>query len=83
MKWLTAWSLLWLSILATPAHANFCKSVTTERARDEARLLEKERFAAGSVDYVGDRVYNADIISCNRKRDSNGNEVEKAIVGNH
>ena len=80
--------LLWtaatilLSVFSTPAYANFCKSVTTERARNEARLLENERFAA-SADYVGDRVYNADIISCNRQRDSNGNEIEKSIAPNH
>ncbi|MDQ3566362.1 MAG: hypothetical protein M3436_20555 [Pseudomonadota bacterium] len=81
--------MAWLGLVAVhePAQANFCKSVTTERARDEARLLESETFAnppAGeSVDYVGDRAYNADIISCNRKRDNNGNDIEKRIKANH
>lgn len=83
MRRIIASSLLVLGVLATPAHANFCKSVTTERARDEARLLEKERYAAGAVDYIGDRAYNSDIISCNRKRDSKGNDVENAIRANH
>jgi hypothetical protein len=83
MKHVAAWSLACLGLLAAPAYANFCKDVTTERARTEARLLENERYAAGAVDYVGDRAYNADIISCNRKRDSKGGELEKAIGPNH
>lgn len=83
MRRLVLCSLFWLGFSAVPAHANFCKSVTTERARDEARLLENERFAVGAVDFIGDRVYNADIISCNRKRDSKGNEIENAIKSNH
>src|SRR5262245_494326 len=77
------------STLAAPglARANFCKNLTSERARTEAQLLEAQTFsktpAGASVDYVGDRAYNSDIISCNRERDSNGNDVDKAIDAAH
>ena len=70
-----------LASLARPAQANFCKLDTTDRARDEAKELESETFAtpyAGStVDYVGDRGYNADIITCNRKRDQKSGRIER------
>jgi hypothetical protein len=80
-------SIICLLALHEPVQANFCKGVTTERARDEARLLVHETFAktptGESVDYVGDQTYNADIISCNRKRDNKGNDIEKSINANH
>lgn len=76
-----------LAIEAPPAEATFCKSVTSERARTEAGLMANETFAkqpAGSaVNYVGDADYNADIISCNRKRDNKGKDIEKSIKANH
>ena len=69
------------------AEANFCKSVTTERAFEEARALVNETFAktisGETSDYVGDTAYNADIISCNRKRDNQGNDIEKSIGARH
>lgn len=70
-----------LAGLAGPAQANFCKLDTTDRARDEAKQLESETFAApytdSTVDYVGDREYNADIITCNRKRDQKSGRIER------
>jgi hypothetical protein len=80
-----------LSVSATPgsgsAWANFCKLDTTNSAKAEAKELEYELFAtpyAGSaVDYVGDRDYNADIITCNRKRDQKSGRIESEAPPGH
>ena len=86
-SFLSAMLLLCMLVIPGYAHANLCKSMTTERARTEARRMEDETFAQApqsqTVDYVGNRAYNADLISCNRQQDSNGNAIEKEIGAGH
>ncbi len=83
------WSLLLvLMTLAFSASANFCKKAATDRALQEARLLERDTSLVTpapntSPDYIGLRSYNADVITCNRKRDSKGGKIEKAINAGH
>jgi len=70
-----------IACFTTPAWANFCEVDTTSRAKSEAEELEKELFAmpdvGSKVDYIGTRSYNADIISCNRKRDEKSGRIER------
>ena len=51
---------------------------------EEAEQLEKEPYSAGSncaagstTCYIGTRSYNARVLGCNHKRDSNGNKIDK------
>jgi len=79
-----------LCLVHLSAHANFCKKVVTERAQNEVRQLEntiKTLYPTISssdyAEFIGNNDYNADLITCNRKRDSNGGKVEKEISASH
>lgn len=87
-------TLLMSSFVPAFAHANLCeKSNITDRHRTEAKTAEgDEGFVNGvtwpssgassstsTSDYVGDREYNAWILSCNRQRDNRGKEIDQDI----
>ncbi len=73
---------LMVILFAPQAFANLCKSKhVTNRHVNEAGFLTREVFSHGN--YGGDRGYNSRIIGCNRKRDQKGNNIEKAITGEH
>ncbi len=60
------------------AWANLCtQDNITERYRNEAKQINSETFAPASPDFRGDDEYNAWVLACNRKRDSNGNKIDK------
>lgn len=84
---LVASAFAFLAVSIAPASANFCKVDTTNRAREEAKRLESELFASpypgSTVDYIGDRDYNADIITCNRKRDQKSGRIEREAPPEH
>lgn len=67
--------------------ANLCNDDATSRAEQEVIALHQEDFSqpmAGDViNQNGDRDYEARIITCNRKRDSNGNNIEDEIDADH
>ena len=76
-----------LCLLCQAAWANFCSGDSSDRALTEARLLEAESFSqpvpADSINTGFLRSYNARVITCNRKRDTKGNEIENAISAGH
>ncbi|HMI91050.1 MAG TPA: hypothetical protein VK509_06780, partial [Polyangiales bacterium] len=68
-----------LPLFVTRAQADFCNDPADTLGFSEADALVNEAFAATpvneSVDFKGDRGYNARLITCNRKRDTKGNEL--------
>ena len=72
-----------LCLVSQAASANFCSGDSSDRALTEARLLEAELFSqpvsGDSVNTGFLRSYNARVITCNRKRDTKGNNIEKEI----
>lgn len=67
-------------LLSGQASANLCgKDTITDRYRSEAALSDTRQFSPASPDYRGDPEYNAWVLACNRKRDSNGNKLDKVI----
>jgi Dickkopf N-terminal cysteine-rich region len=76
-----------LYCLSQAAWANFCSGDSSERALTEARLLEAEPFSqpvtSDNINTGFLRSYNARVITCNRKRDTKGNEIEREITAGH
>ncbi len=80
-RWLLYASGVVLSLAAAvPARANFCDSPADAVGFREADALRLELFtrtpAGESVDFEGDRSYDARLITCNRRRDTEGNELD-------
>jgi hypothetical protein len=75
----TAGAVLALMSLGSRARADFCNDPADALGRSEADALVNEAFAVTpvgeTVDFKGDRDYNARLITCNRKRDTNGNDL--------
>lgn len=89
--------ILSASLIAESALANLCTVDIPDRATQEAERLEAEAFSrpipfvpgpllSSSPDPVNgifDRDYNARLITCNRRRDDHGKQIEDAISATH
>lgn len=73
---------------AANVSANICHEEITPEAREEALALESEQFTTNyrgtaSLATLGTaediREYHAQLITCNRKRDTRGNDIYKAL----
>jgi hypothetical protein len=69
---------------SAPALANLCEEGRNppQRYLDEAGALQSEAFTA-AAGYAGSKAYDARVLTCNRRRDTLGNDVDQAIAAKH
>ena len=82
-RWMATTAALTFILAAVgDAHANLCKEKHVKSRHTTAgKLAQSEAFGSGA--YAGDDGYNARVLGCNRKRDTRGKAIEKAIKANH
>ena len=72
--------LLFILFNAPLAHAGICNASRDLEPDDDSKVEERHhRDVFTKRAYFGNRAYNQLLIQCNRKRDSNGKEVQKVF----